>query len=119
MWHGGVSWRGCHQPNHHARFVTSPASQPAKLAKVELRRDLSPDLRLTRYARLRAIIVSARKKAELSQAAVAARLGRPPSYVADIERSERRIDVIEYLALAGVVGFDPIEVLRQILAVTE
>lgn len=36
--HGGVSWRGRHQPIRHARFVTSHPRSPVQLAKVELRR---------------------------------------------------------------------------------
>lgn len=74
------------------------------------------DLRTPRYARLRSIIIEARKRAGLSQMAVAERLGRPQSYVADIERNERRIDVIEFLALAEAIGFDPVEVVRQVMA---
>ena len=46
--------------------------------------------------------------------AVAERLGRPQSYVADIERNERRIDVIEFLALAEAIGVDPLRLLRQV-----
>ena len=72
------------------------------------------DLRTPRYARLRSLILDARKGAGLSQAAVAEKLGRPQSYVADIERNERRIDVIEFLALAEAIGFDPVEALKQV-----
>ena len=59
------------------------------------------DLRTPRYARLRSLILDARKDMGLSQAAVAEKLGRPQSYVADIERNERRIDVIEFLGARG------------------
>lgn len=72
------------------------------------------DLRQPRYARLRQLVTEARKVAGLTQAAVAERLGRPQSYVADIERNERRIDVIEFLALADAIGFDPMDILRQV-----
>ncbi|MFG1317545.1 transcriptional regulator [Xanthobacter autotrophicus] len=44
-------------------------------------------------------------------------VGRPQSYIADIERNERRIDVIEFLALAEVIGFDPLGVLEEVRAV--
>ena len=70
-----------------------------------------------RYAFLRKTIVEARRKAELTQATVAKKLNRPQSYVADIERSERRIDIIEYLALAEAVGFDPVETLNKLIDV--
>lgn len=77
---------------------------------------LPRDLRTPRYVRLRELLVEARKSAGLSQTAVAERLGRPQSYVADVERNERRIDVIEFLALAEAIGCDPIEVLEQVRA---
>ncbi|MFG1330163.1 transcriptional regulator [Xanthobacter autotrophicus] len=44
-------------------------------------------------------------------------VGRPQSYIADIERNERRIDVIEFLALAEAIGFDPLGVLEEVRAV--
>lgn len=75
------------------------------------------DLRQPRYARLRQLVTEARKAAGLSQAAVAEKLGRPQSYIADIERNERRIDVIEFLALAEAIGFDPLAVLEEVRAV--
>ncbi|MFG1243879.1 helix-turn-helix transcriptional regulator [Xanthobacter sp. V7C-4] len=75
------------------------------------------DLRQPRYARLRQLVTEARKAAGLSQAAVAEKLGRPQSYIADIERNERRIDVIEFLALAEAIGFDPLGVLEEVRAV--
>lgn len=78
--------------------------------------ELPRDLRQPRYARLRELMIEARKAAGLSQAAVAAKLGRPQSYIADIERNERRIDVIEYLALADAIGFDAISILEQVRA---
>ena len=76
--------------------------------------ELPRDLRQPRYARLRELMIEARKAAGLSQAAVAARLGRPQSYIADIKRNERRIDVIEFLALAEAIGFDALVLLRQV-----
>ena len=80
--------------------------------------DLPRDLHSARYARLRDVVVTARKAANLSQTALAQQLNRPQSYVADVERAERRIDVIEYLALAEAIGFDPLDALRQVLAVS-
>lgn len=74
------------------------------------------DLNSDRYARLRKGIVDARKSAALSQTMVATKLNRPQSYVADIERAERRIDIIEYLALADAIGFDPLDMLQKVLA---
>ena len=72
------------------------------------------DLRTPRYVRLRELLIEARKSAGLSQAVVARKLGRPQSYVADVERNERRLDVIEFLAFAEAVGSDPVAIIAEI-----
>jgi hypothetical protein len=61
--------------------------------------------------------LEARKSRELTQISVARALGRPQSYVADAERHERRVDVIEFLELADAIGFDPTAVLQQVKSV--
>ena len=57
-----------------------------------------------RYQLLLARIRQARKSAGLTQAQVAAKLGRPQSYVSKIESGERRIDFVELEDLAAVYG---------------
>jgi transcriptional regulator with XRE-family HTH domain len=57
-------------------------------------------------------LVAARARAGLTQQAVAARLGRPQSYVAKVEGLERRLDVVELLQLANAIGFDPMPAIR-------
>jgi ribosome-binding protein aMBF1 (putative translation factor) len=51
------------------------------------------------YLELIARIRAVRQSADISQQALAAKLGRPQSYVSKIESGERRIDVIETLEL--------------------
>ena len=75
------------------------------------------DLRTPRYICLRELLIEARKSAGLSQAAVAGKLGRPQSYVADIERNERRLDVIEFLALAEALDCDPMKIIAKVRAI--
>ena len=53
-------------------------------------------------------VIQARLDAGLTQQAVADRIGKPQSYVAKVERMERRLDIIEYFELAEAIGFDPI-----------
>jgi ribosome-binding protein aMBF1 (putative translation factor) len=53
------------------------------------------------------VIIDARKKAGLTQTEVADRLGKPQSFIAKIEAGERRVDVIELLAVASVLGVNP------------
>lgn len=60
----------------------------------------------------RRLIVAARKKAGLTQQELAKRLRRPQSFVAKYEGGERRIDVLEFLAIARAIGADPIKLLR-------
>ena len=50
---------------------------------------------------------AARRRRQLSQAAVAARLRRPTSFVGKYENGQRSLDVIEFLEVAEAIGFDP------------
>ncbi|MGB8421631.1 helix-turn-helix domain-containing protein [Paraburkholderia sp.] len=59
-------------------------------------------------------LIAARKAGGLSQAELASRLGRPQSFVAKIEIGERRLDVIEFLELARILGVTPESVLENL-----
>jgi transcriptional regulator with XRE-family HTH domain len=59
-----------------------------------------------RYELLQRLLIDARTKAGLKQADVAERLGRPQSYISKIERGERSLDVIEFMEIVKVIGFD-------------
>jgi transcriptional regulator with XRE-family HTH domain len=67
-----------------------------------------------RYDRLTTLLVAARKKADLSQVEVAAKLRRPQSFISKYERGERRLDVVEFLDIAKALRFDPCELIRQL-----
>lgn len=67
-----------------------------------------------RYARFLAEITDARVKSGLSQRQLAERLDKPQSYVSKYERGERRLDVVEFLELCGVLNLDACAVLRRI-----
>ena len=56
-----------------------------------------------------------RRQAGLTQAAVAARLHRPTSFVGKYENGYRQLDVIEFLEVAAAIGFDPAGFLTSIL----
>ena len=60
------------------------------------------------------MLVEYRRAAGLTQAAVAARLERPQSFVAKIESGERRVDVVELVELALAVGFDPADFVNEL-----
>jgi len=69
-------------------------------------------LRTPRHQRLIDFVIAERKRAGLSQAALAERLGRYQSIVAAIESGDRRIDVVELIDLAEAIGFDPHKVIH-------
>ena len=52
-------------------------------------------------------LIKARNDAGLTQQQVADKLGRPQSFVAKYEGGERRLDVVEFVEIAGVLGADP------------
>lgn len=55
-----------------------------------------------------------RKKAGLTQSDVAARLNRYQSFVATVEKGQRRIDIVDLFAFAEAIGFDPSEAIKDI-----
>lgn len=59
----------------------------------------------------------ARAEKGLSLREVGRRIGKPPSFLNKIELLERRLDVLEFIALAGAYEIDPHELLDRLLAV--
>jgi transcriptional regulator with XRE-family HTH domain len=59
-------------------------------------------------------MVKARKAAGLTQTDLARRLRKPQSFVAKFEGGERRIDVVEFLAIIRAIGADPVRILRAL-----
>lgn len=71
------------------------------------------------YSRLLAVLIEGRHAKGLTQQIVADRLGRPQSYIAKIEGGERRLDLIEFIALARALETEPAALFAQILAAVE
>jgi len=69
-----------------------------------------------RYERFRCQLISARRSKKLTQTALAKKLGRPQSYVSKYERGERRLDLIEFLEVAEILGIDPHGFIRKLTA---
>jgi transcriptional regulator with XRE-family HTH domain len=59
-------------------------------------------------------MISARKTAGMTQSALATALGKPQSFVSKYESHERRLDVVEFVAIARVLGTDPLAIVRAI-----
>ena len=66
------------------------------------------------YLAFCALMTQTRKKAGLTQQALAKRLGRPQSFVAKYEGGERRLDIIEFVTLARAMGADTVVLLRAL-----
>lgn len=67
------------------------------------------------YAAAIRVIVDARKAQRLSQRATAEKLGKPRSFISKIESRERRLDILEFVALACALGLDPLWLLEEII----
>jgi transcriptional regulator with XRE-family HTH domain len=66
------------------------------------------------YQNLLVEIVAARKASGMTQAELAAGLGRPQSYVSKIETGERRVDVVELVEIAKRINLDVSSVLERL-----
>lgn len=59
-----------------------------------------------RHQRLAELLAEKRKAAGLTQAAVAHAMGRHQPFIANIENGDRRVDLVELIDLAEIIGFD-------------
>lgn len=66
------------------------------------------------YAQLRAFLIEAREQAGLTQAEVAKRLKRVQSFVSKYELGERRLDVVDFIAVCDCLGVDPAKLLGRV-----
>ena len=66
------------------------------------------------YTQFRTLLIEARQAAGLTQAELAAKLARHQSYVSNYERGQRRLDVLEYLAITEALNLAPCDLLTQI-----
>ncbi len=62
------------------------------------------------------MLVAAREKAGLTQQQLADRLGKPQSFISKYEGGERRIDVIEFIAIADALDMDASRAIRDVRA---
>lgn len=80
---------------------------------------MSQTLRSPRHKALCGYLIKARKSASLTQEQVAKKMGRHQSFIATVESGQRRIDVVEFLEFAFVIGFDPCVAIKQLIKVRE
>lgn len=67
-----------------------------------------------RHKRLAELLSEKRKAAGMTQADVAKGMGRHQPFIANIENGERRVDVIELIDLAKIIGFDVHEMIDEL-----
>jgi len=73
-------------------------------------------LHTPQYAKYVAVLIDARNRVGITQHQLAKRLGKPQSFVSKYERSERRLDVPEFIAVAKAIGVNAKTLLGRIEA---
>ncbi|EAB4410131.1 helix-turn-helix transcriptional regulator [Salmonella enterica subsp. enterica] len=58
------------------------------------------------YQSVISALKQARIRRNITQTAIATALGRPQSFIAKVENGERRLDVVEFIRLAQLLGMD-------------
>ncbi|MCI1898366.1 MAG: helix-turn-helix domain-containing protein [Enterobacter sp.] len=66
------------------------------------------------YQRVINALKKARKEKGITQAQLAEAFGKPQSFIAKVENGERRLDVVEFVHLAQLIGFEPTNVINSI-----
>lgn len=61
-------------------------------------------------------LVKARKASGLLQVELAERIGKDQSFISNIERGQRRMDVLELYAIARAMDRDPVDLYRELIA---
>jgi hypothetical protein len=70
-----------------------------------------------RHEALRNYIVEKRKKSRLRQVDLAKLLQRNQSYVTNLERGQKAVEVVELIEWAEAIGFDPADAVKRIAKV--
>jgi transcriptional regulator with XRE-family HTH domain len=77
---------------------------------------MSKTLHTPEYEHFRLLITTAREKSGLTQADVAAKMGRPQSFVSKYESGERRLDVVEFIHVCEALKVDPQALIYEVKA---
>lgn len=62
------------------------------------------------------VLVEARKAAGLTQAQLARLVDKDQTFVSLIERGQRRVDVVEFIALANAMNANPVTLMEKVCA---
>lgn len=66
------------------------------------------------YKIVGACLAAARRRVNVTQQELAARLGKPQSFVSEYERGQRRVDVVELLVISPALGVDRLRLFAEI-----
>lgn len=61
------------------------------------------------HKHLVAVLIAARRRAGLNQTQLGELIGKDQKFISLIERSQRRVDVLEFYALAKALNLDPVK----------
>jgi transcriptional regulator with XRE-family HTH domain len=62
-----------------------------------------------------AVLVERRRSKGITQADLSVSLNKPQPFISKVERGVRRIDLIEFCAIARALGDNPSDLFRQVL----
>ena len=60
------------------------------------------------------VLIQARRDSGLTQAELAARVGKDQTFISIVERGQRRVDVIEFIQLSKALDRDPVALMKAI-----
>ncbi|MBD9650177.1 helix-turn-helix transcriptional regulator [Ensifer sp. ENS09] len=80
---------------------------------------MAKTLGTARHKALIALLIAKREAAGLTQTELATKLGEYQSFVARLESGQRRVDVVEFLELARLLGFDPHQAMDHVSQVRD
>ena len=68
------------------------------------------------YRVVGSVLATARQHANITQVELAKRLAKPQSFISAYEAGRRRVDVVEFLLIARVLGVEPLDLFAEIAA---
>lgn len=77
---------------------------------------MSETFKSPRHEKLRLLLIEKRRLARMTQTDLAKKMRRTQSFVSAIERGQRGVSVVEFLAFAEALGFDPRSAIRRVAA---
>jgi transcriptional regulator with XRE-family HTH domain len=69
------------------------------------------------YRLVGACLAAVRRRAKLTQTEAAERLGRKQTFVSEIERGLRRVDVVEIVLISRALDADPVQLFAEMTSI--